>query len=492
MSTPRFASLLLGLGLALPAHAAQLFTLSQQGFASRGEALLRLDGQAAFSAKSGDRLDFQLPDGSRHRAALDRIVHHPNGDRSWVGHLVDQPTYYRVLLTQGSHGLSGRILTPRGEYLIEPSPGNQFAADSANLIDVRSRGLTLQHGGDDGLIHPRSDSPVPETPPASSFSTAQAQIDVLVLYPAELASRYGNPETVINGLTLAANQAYIDSQVGITLRVVKTLQVSYTKQVASSTTLEEMTYGTDPAFSDLKSLRQQYGADLVTYVQPFNRTAMGNCGIAWVGGGGGHPISQSRDYGYSVVGYGRDTGGSNFFCSQYTYAHELGHNMGSSHDRANSSTQGAYPYSYGHGIAGQFGTVMSYISPVVGYFSNPHVTCPGSSPCGVDENASNSANNALSLNNTKAAVAAYMAEVAVPNDSDRVFNWAQATYSSVLYPANSNSLTGAGYYYRHYSGSNTYLGTQNNRVYFLDGNTGQLSDMGDLSHYLTQAINAGY
>jgi len=32
----------------------------------------------------------------------------------------------------------------------------------------------------------------------------------------------------------------------------------------------------------------------------------------------------------------------------YTFGHELGHNMGLMHDRANSSFPGAYPYAYGH------------------------------------------------------------------------------------------------------------------------------------------------
>lgn len=490
MSKLRFIPLLLGLGLTLPAEAAQLFQLSQQGFAQTGESLLRLDSKAAFAAKVGEKLDFQLPDGSRHSAVLDRIVTHRNGDRSWVGRLDGQSTAYRVMITQGAHGLSGRILTPQGEYLIEPSPGNQFAADGASLIDVRSRGLVQQTGWDDGLQHPPvAGTSKPDTPAASGFAADQSQIDVLVLYPADLPARYGNADTIINGLTLAANQAYIDSQVGINLRVVKTLQVSYTKQVPSSTILNDLTNASDPAFANIATLRQQYGADLVAYLQPFNRDAMGNCGIAWVGGGGGRPVADSRDYGYSVSGYGRDTGGSNFFCSQYTFAHELGHNMGSTHDRANAGSQGAYPYSYGHGVAGQFGTVMSYISPAVGFFSNPSVTCPGNSPCGIADNA----DNARSLNNTRAAIAAYMPEVqVVASDADRVFNWAQATYSSLLFPATSASQDGFGYYYRHYTGSNTYLGTQNRRAYFLDGNTGQMIDLGDLAPYLNQAINAGY
>ena len=102
---------------------------------------------------------------------------------------------------------------------------------------------------------------------------------------------------------------------------------------------------------------------------------------------------------------------------QLHLAHELGHNMGSMHDRQTVSSQGggtgAYPYSFGSGQAGSFGTVMSYISPVVGKFSSPDITCSTSKlPCGVAaSDSAKSADNALSLNNTRNAVSAFMPAV---------------------------------------------------------------------------------
>jgi hypothetical protein len=52
--------------------------------------------------------------------------------------------------------------------------------------------------------------------------------------------------------------------------------------------------------------------------------------------------------------------------------------------------------------------------PRIQYFSNPNVTYHGR-PTGVNENAPNSANNALSLNNTAPIVAAWRARVAPPS-----------------------------------------------------------------------------
>jgi hypothetical protein len=104
--------------------------------------------------------------------------------------------------------------------------------------------------------------------------------------------------------------------------------------------------------------------------------------------------------------------------------------------------QGAYPYSYGHvycasgalscnpyvpaasgGCASQpqcsvsssnnFRTLMSYFqssASTIYKFSNPNITCgPESRPCGISEAASNSAYNALSMNNTRALVSALKA-----------------------------------------------------------------------------------
>jgi hypothetical protein len=171
-------------------------------------------------------------------------------------------------------------------------------------------------------------------------------------------------------------------------------------------------------FANIRTLRQTYGADLVTLVRPFYATAQGgNCGVGYVGGYGGSSIAGYQAYGYSVVSDGTDVGGQNYYCDNYTFAHELGHNMGSMHDRATVQSQGggsgAYPYAFGHGLSGTFGTIMSYIRPTVGKFSTPNVTCSVSNlPCGVaSSDGANSADNALSLNNTRAAVSAFMATV---------------------------------------------------------------------------------
>src|SRR4030095_17019931 len=64
-----------------------------------------------------------------------------------------------------------------------------------------------------------------------------------------------------------------------------------------------------------------------------------------------------------------------FAVGNYTFAHELGHNMGCAHDRQNSSGHGAFAYSYGYRFTGNdntlYRTVMSYAPGTrIPYFSN--------------------------------------------------------------------------------------------------------------------------
>ena len=218
-------------------------------------------------------------------------------------------------------------------------------------------------------------------------------------------------------LTALSNQAYVDSNVNINLRLVKALKIDIPDTTTNSQTLSDMLNGKG-AFTGLASLRQTYGADLVTLVRPFYLNEQGrNCGVGYIGGYGGSNIANYKNYGLSVVSDGTDMTGQGYYCNNYAFTHELGHNMGSMHDRQTVASQGggtgAYPYSFGNGQAGAFGTIMSYISPVVGKFSSPNITCTTSKlPCGVAaSDSAKSADNALSLNNTRPAVSSFMPAV---------------------------------------------------------------------------------
>ncbi|WP_169249179.1 InlB B-repeat-containing protein [Candidatus Competibacter phosphatis] len=418
----------------------------------------------------GSEARLSLPLGVSYVLNFDNRFDHPSGNVTWVGSLEGYGDDYRAVITFGEGGVSGRVYTPDGEFLVETD------ADGEWLIDPQAAGLAPEGpGSNDALI------PLPEevhrqlspgNPGASArdnggaisggspikgeflfpfdgldprkdlvvtaANTTPVTIDVMILYTPGLANRLGSGLSArLDQLVALSNQAYRDSGVYIDLRLVHKQQVEYSDTTSNSTALDALTAGSDPALAGVASLRDTYGADLVSLVRPFNQSTAGGCGVAWVGGYGGQPISSYAGYGYSVVSDGRDVNGSGYYCLDLSFAHELGHNMGSMHDRANAGGGlGAYPYSYGYGIDGTFGTVMSYINPRLGKFSNPAITCVGGIACGISETISNAANNALSLNNTRMAVANFRVAQQTPPPS--------ASYTLTVSKSGSGTVTGTG------------------------------------------------
>lgn len=93
------------------------------------------------------------------------------------------------------------------------------------------------------------------------------------------------------------------------------------------------------------------------------------CGVAYVNGSFGSTMVASKAY--AVVSDGKD---GVYFCPNLTLAHELGHNMGASHNIENASgIKGVFPYSYGYGMKGMYGDIMSYYTPQIPKFSNPAI-----------------------------------------------------------------------------------------------------------------------
>ncbi len=96
-----------------------------------------------------------------------------------------------------------------------------------------------------------------------------------------------------------------------------------------------------------------------------------------------------------------------------------------------------------------------------------------------------------SLSNTMINdIAVYIAKPTT-TDADRIFNWGQATYPTLLTPVTTSEVA-AGYYYRFYFTTNFYVGIKNGELFDLDGNTGTLGDLGPVSQWLSSAISAGF
>ncbi|SMF94818.1 Metallo-peptidase family M12B Reprolysin-like [Methylomagnum ishizawai] len=366
--------------------------------------------------KKGERLYANLPDG-RYALVHDNAWKHDNGDLTWVGYLDGPQGRYRALLTLGEGALAGQILTPGGLYKLESDEGG-----GQWLVDMEASGL--QNGGFEGDESPVSSGvggagPLPQsvvgegakvkvqdgggsTQPVDTTATqdGKTRIDVLLLYTAGMGN--AGVSTRLNQLMALANQALADSQVNAVFRLAAAQKVGYADRTLNATALDRLTYA-GKGFRNIPRLRARYGADVVALVRPFKPQSQGgNCGIAWVDGGGDTPLTA--DQAFAVVGYGAAGG---YYCSDYALAHEIGHVMGATHDRAHATTPGKFPYSYGYGIPGQFGDIMSYYDPEVGVYANPDLAVCAGSACGVPIDQPGAANVALTFNQTAPTVAAF-------------------------------------------------------------------------------------
>lgn len=378
------------------------------------------------------------PSGGQIYAKYQRHILHPNGIWTWIGTVSTVHGDQSVVLTFGKGSVFGLIPQQSGYPLRIVTEAGQTRLIETTAAMAQSAQQLRLHSKQDYFIPPRvTPKALLDRQAAQAAAPAQVQatasgpvvIDVMVAFTPGFQSALGGlipALTRIQNLVDLTNQAYVASNVNQQIRLVNTIEVNYPDNTSNDSALDDLT-GIDgngntvpipAALQGIASLRAQYGADLVTLIRSYNNSAQGSCGVGWLIGGNQTPIvpSQSYVYGYNVVSDGSNGG---YYCLDTTFAHELGHNMGDAHDRANAGTgpngnpiPGAYSYSFGYQGNGTngFSTIMAYgtaTTTPLSVFSNPNISTCQSTPCGVPDTASNSADNAHSMNNTASLIAAF-------------------------------------------------------------------------------------
>jgi hypothetical protein len=356
------------------------------------------------SSQPPQNFALNLFDGVTYFAQADRIEKTVAGI-AWIGHLQGLDLSQVILVIHGNI-VSGNISAPGLRYHIRFAGGGAHEVQEIDPSRFPRDEPYVPIPGESALGS-RAAKDLEQNAQADDGST----IDVMVVYSAAArAGAFGT--TAIKGLIDLAitetNQSYLNSGIAQRVRLVHTEELAYSETGKLDDALNCVTSATDGCLDNVQTLRNTYGADLVSF---WVETGDG-CGIGWLMSS----VSPSfESYGFSVVERSCATG-------YFSFGHELGHNMGARHDAyMDKNTTTPYPYAHGYlntAAASPWRTIMAYndACAAVGktctriqYWSNPTISYAGAA-MGIAA----SADDRRALNNTAYTVANFRATV-VPN-----------------------------------------------------------------------------
>ncbi|MFI5378165.1 MAG: reprolysin-like metallopeptidase [Tepidisphaerales bacterium] len=244
-------------------------------------------------------------------------------------------------------------------------------------------------------------------------------IDLLVVYTPAARTAAGGDAAMVSEIQQAVtdtNQAYANSQINISMRLVHTELVNYTESGNIETDLTRLEGTNDGYMDSVHALRDTYGADLVSLFTNIV-VAPGNVDTTGLGDVMLNLNDPNNDtQAFSVVG------AAYAGAPDYTLAHETGHNLGADHDRQTVAAAGGgtpiFPYAYGYRFTGNdsvvYHDIMAYDpGTTIPYFSNPNVLYQGV-PTGVPIGQPNAADLASTFAQTAPIVANYRPTVVPP------------------------------------------------------------------------------
>lgn len=331
-----------------------------------GISLRQLAAARASVADGGSRLTLNLFDDAVFTATLEHSGQTARG-YSLAGTLDADPLSSVVLVVNGDV-VAGAIRTLQGVYRIRTvSPGVHEVREVAPSLDRFAEPPESPGFVEDGTFSRAGDGLAPHGPEDGSV------VDVLVAYtPAARAAEGGRHEmeALIDLMVAQTNQAFMYSHVDSRLNLVHTVKVDYV--VAEHPDVEclecILTHPSDGYLDELHAMRDRYAADLVALIVTHPYPYGGEANSWWFRR---LPNDDPSRYGFSVTRSDVPA----------AFTHEIGHNMGLSHDRYAEfydcctvrngfHWNSPHPYSYGYvnqralepeaPVTSRWGTIMSY------------------------------------------------------------------------------------------------------------------------------------
>jgi Metallo-peptidase family M12B Reprolysin-like len=375
---------------------------------------IELNTDAAFAMKPGQSGAITLPGGQQLEARLQTLKSHTLGGQSWLGWAGEGKARGRIIMTKVNGYTFAAITYDNKSYLIEPARN----APGYIIFPANSPELSEPDFGNDEVAFTPATTPKVQSGGSAGLSRpaaigATGTVDVGIFYHSSMRDHWGLALTArLQFLFQNYDTALKDSGTGIRANLVHISEISGTLDKSNGSMLTDFSSGTSSAdgdFSGVAAIRDAKGFDIAIYIRRFKSATHGSCGTGFVagsGGGAGSVTAASAGAGFNVVSDDFDidaaTGAdgrpnSASLCNILTMAHEIGHNMGNTHETGTADS-GIFPYSHGHRVDGEFRTVMSRNSstkePRLGFYSTPLLTkCADTSGtlnvCGVADVADN-------------------------------------------------------------------------------------------------------
>lgn len=344
----------------------------------------------------GEPVLLNLMPGVSHIALFDRAEERSRGGATWHGRIPAAAPGRAVLVIRDDR-VTGVVRAGGSVFRIAPAADGLHMVSRAVVESLPPEAPPLEP---DGAGAPEAAPP----PPGGGAVESGEIIDVLVVYTRSAARASPDIRAEIQLAVDEANLAYADSGIRQRIRLAGAVQVGYRETGDTVTDLRQVTLA-DGVLDEVHALRDAACADLVSlWVE-----TGGACGSAW------HLVANPilfAPYGYSVVR--RDCATSNL-----SFVHELGHNMGSLHDRFDTPSNNRFPA--GHGLVNldpvdvkRWRTIMALnaecvqtagtVCPRLPRFTNPEIKLR-SDATGVPNGDPLAADNALTFNATAPLVA---------------------------------------------------------------------------------------
>jgi predicted outer membrane repeat protein len=268
-------------------------------------------------------------------------------------------------------------------------------------------------------------------------------IDLLVAYTSdaklsENLSTESQVEAYLQNAISESNLCFLNSNVNAAIRLVHLVEIDYAETQDPSMDLNRSTNPTDGYLDQLHTLRDQYGADLVSVL-----ISQGDGSLGGIANTMSYPSLDFGESGFNVVVIGQ------IGAPSYSLLHEIGHNMGCTHNREDAMDRGVpdtdpsnnslfKQFNYGKRwiTNGQgYRTIMAYdtdgtptYTNRIPYFSNPSIAYQGISTGNLD-----SEDNAQVLNTTTPYVSNFRSSI--------VQGIVPSIYSLNISEGNASSLT---------------------------------------------------